>query len=377
MQTKVKALRIGQKAVQHDEPPVTIYLTALPAKMILDNAEVDTWREDNPEGYQRPLVPTRLKDVAHYVTDEEGVLPTSVLIRVRDADKVSFEAEGSIDGAGEWGNLVFAEGTKLWVIDGQHRLYGIKQALEGGATVLEDYPIPVSIFAGIDRFQEMRHFYLVNTRQKGVPTDVVDLHLAQMRERLGLDMRELTGRLASVQDREYRRARAVKIARLLREMPGPWEGAIRLPGEKLAPNHRQRLHAVVASLEPVVREQYTGAIPDDDLARLVSNYWTALSTVWPEAFGGPDEYQVLHTPGLYSLHMVFADVIARCRDDRDFSQAKMKEIISATGIDTEFWHKERGNRMVIGTGMGSIRKLAEYIREQLPRLALPGLVQPA
>jgi DGQHR domain-containing protein len=374
MQTKVKALRIGQKAVQQ-EKPLSIYLTALPAKMILDNGEVDTWRPDNPEGYQRPLVSTRLRDVAHYVTDEEGVLPTSVLICVRDADSVRFEVEGPINGAGDWGNLIFSEGAKLWVIDGQHRLYGIKQALEAGATALEDYPIPVSIFAGIDRFQEMRHFYLVNTRQKGVPTDVVDLHLAQMREQLGLDMRELTGRLATVQDREYRRARAVKVTRLLGEMPGPWQGAIRLPGEKPAPNYRQRLHAVVASLEPVLREQYTGAIPDDDLAILVSNYWTALSTVWPEAFEGPDEYQVLHTPGLYSLHMVFPDVIARCRDDRDFSKAKMKEIVSATGIATEFWHKERGDRMVIGTGMGSIRKLAEYIRERFPKLALPGLEQ--
>ena len=126
-----------------------------------------------------------------------------------------------------------------------------------------------------------------------------------------------------------------------------------------------------------MRDQYTGAIPDEDLAKLVANYWISISNVWPDAFERSGEYQVFRTPGLYSLHMVFPDVIARCRDARDFSQEKMKEIISSTGVDTEFWHKVRGNRMVIGTGMGSIRTLAQYIREKLPRLVLPGLIQTA
>lgn len=371
---KFRAIRIQQKSAVKGEP-TTIYLTVLPAKAVLQNMEVDAWREDNPEGYQRPLVPSRIKDVNHYITEEEGVLPTSVLIGVREADKITFEPEGPADVVGQWGSLVFAEDATLWVVDGQHRLFGIKQALEGGAASLENYPLPVSIFSGVDRFHEMRHFYLVNTRQKGVPTDMVDLHLAQMREELGVEMRELTGRRLSVQEKEYRRARAVKIARLLRESKGVWQEAIKLPGEKASPRHYQRLHAVVASLEPVMKDQYTGAIPDDDLAKLLNNYWSAMSEAWSEAFNNPAEHQILHTPGVYSLHMVFADVIARCRDEKDFSPRKMQEVILATGIDSEFWHKEKGNRMVIGTGMGSIRTLAQYMRERLPRLALPGLKQ--
>jgi hypothetical protein len=194
-----------------------------------------------------------------------------------------------------------------------------------------------------------------------------------MREKLGVLMQPLTGRLMSVQEREYRRARAVKVARILRDTPGPWHMAIRLPGERLAPTHLQRLHAVVASLEPVMRDPYLGNVPDEDKAKLLVNYWTAIAKVWPEAFQGADEYQVTHTPGLYSLHMVFPDVIARCRDVKDFSQGKMEEILSQTGTPTKFWHKKDGDKMVIGTGMGSIRTLAQYIREKLPKLALPGI----
>ena len=44
-----------------------------------------------------------------------------------------------------------------------------------------DYPLPVVIVEGIDQYEEMRYFHVINTRHKGVPTDVVDRHLLDAR----------------------------------------------------------------------------------------------------------------------------------------------------------------------------------------------------
>jgi len=36
------------------------------------------------------------------------------------------------------------------------------------------------------QYEEMRYFHVINTRHKGVPTDVVDRHLLSMREAEGI-----------------------------------------------------------------------------------------------------------------------------------------------------------------------------------------------
>src|SRR3970282_1415468 len=73
------------------------------------------------------------------------------------------------------GVLTSRAGCGLGRVDGQHRLSGLERALtKDKAKWLADYPLPVTIVEGIDAYEEMRYFHVINTRQKGVPTDVVD-----------------------------------------------------------------------------------------------------------------------------------------------------------------------------------------------------------
>ena len=85
--------------------------------------------------------------------------------------------------------------VRLWVVDGQHRLHGLERALKKDkAKWLADYPLPVVIVEGIDAYEEMRYFHVINTRHKGVPTDVVDRHLLSMREAEGVGADRARGR---------------------------------------------------------------------------------------------------------------------------------------------------------------------------------------
>ena len=66
-------------------------------------------------------------------------------------------------------------------------------------------------------------------------------------------------------------------------------------------------------------------------------------------------------------------LIQRCLGERDLTKDKMRELLEATGINSDFWNKEVGDPYTLGTGMASIRALAQYIIEQLPKGAAAGV----
>jgi DGQHR domain-containing protein len=361
---KMKVLRIEQKGCP-------LYTGVLPAKVLLYTADVDIWSLSNPKGYQRPLVPARVRLAANYLEGEEGVFPTSVLLSVRG--QADFESSGTSDGVQE-GYLHLPEERPFQIVDGQHRVAGLARAIEDGNTELEEYQVPVTVLLNPDRYTEMRHFYIVNTRQKGVPADVA--------ERLLLQMREKSGLLSIVEfepqgQRKAQQAKAVSVVDSLREMDGPWHNMVVVPGEKKPSPAAVRQHTVVISLveSKILSHPTLKELDDKDLAILLNTYWSALRDLLPEAFANPKEHSVQRTAGIYSLHMIFPDVFERCREVRDYSRDKMKEILGHLGMTSVFWslNQGKGDMRTFGTGMKAIRYLAGYLREQLPPLALVGL----
>ena len=358
---QVPALQVRQKNM-------TMFVTALPLAEIKKRARVDRWGPDNEEGYQRPPVERHVSDVAKYVTQEAAVLPTSILLCIResDANRPTFESNGEVGSFAESGTLKIPDDATLWIADGQHRFFGVSRAYEkGDLPSLANYPFPVTIMTGVDQYAEMEHFNIVNTTQKKMPTDIVDRHLVAKRNRTGIDLvaRGKSG------EKEYQRARATEVADKLNEHEGPWLNQIAIPGVAGRDKGLVRQHAVVASLEPVFRDPWLTARTEDELAQLVGRYWRALSGLWSEAFKSPTEYRVQATVGIYSLHMVLPTVIHLCLGEGDFSEDKMRAIWRETGVTSTFWHKEHGDPYTLGTGMASIRALAQYFREQLPKAA--------
>lgn len=363
---KMKVLRIEQKGCP-------LYIGVLPAKILLSAADVDQWSLSNPEGYQRQLVAARIGQAANYLKNEEGVFPTSVLLSVRG--EADFEATGTSDAAQE-GHLHLADERPFQIIDGQHRVAGLRRAIEGGNTELEEYPVPVTVLLNPDRFTEMRHFYIVNTRQKSVPADIADRLLLQMREKSGSMAIE---HLEPQGPRKAQRAKGVKVVDILREMDGPWRDMVVVPGEKKPSPAAVRQHTVVISLveSKILSHPTLKGVDDRDLAVLLNTYWSTLRDLLPEAFANPKEYSVQRTAGIYSLHMIFPDIFERCREVREYSKEKMRDILGqiADGMTSKFWSldQDKGDVRTFGTGMKALRYLAGYLREQLPPLTLVGL----
>lgn len=361
---EVEAFRVRQKGK-------TIYLFPMKAGVLIDRCKVDRIGPDNPDGYQRPLSESRLRFVRRYLEEEEGLFPTSILLNIRDGGGVEFKSAVKVADGIERGILVIPDDKTMWLVDGQHRLEGIRYAIEkGGLEWLREYPLLVSLFVGLERYDEMREFYIVNTRQKGVPADVAERHL--------LEMVKVEGKMRVIElesKAKYQQARALKIVDALRQRKdSPWYRAIQFPGErKVKGAHLVRQHTMVTAVKEIFRSQVVGMVPDEELAELLINYWQAIKDLLPEAFANPAEYTVQKIPGVYAFHMVFPEVFELCREHGDFSKEKMREVLGQIKMDSEFWHVERGHHLAKETGMRSIRLLAEYLREQLPKPSLPRL----
>ena len=356
------ALRFHQK-----RPDVSLYSTVIPLRQLLGRCQPDTYQHDNRQGYQRPLTPSRLRHLSAYMREEEGVLPTSLLVCIREPDRASFEAaELGRGGGGEPGILTVPPGVTMWVVDGQHRLFGLERALsKDKAGWVAEYPLPVTIVEGIDAYEEMRYFHVINTRQKGVPTDVVDRHLLTMREAEGTALLEREG------ERNYLRAGATKLCDILNSDPSsPWYGVVLMPGEKRRPHHLMRQHGLVSSLDPVVRDGLVKRLTDDEAGKLLLNYWRAARDRWQSAFEQPQGYVIQKALGAGALHQIFPDVVELCRAADDFSQEKIADILAEIGRSSGFWHGERGHYMVRQSGARYVKALAEYLRARLPRPVL-------
>jgi DGQHR domain-containing protein len=368
---KLTALRVRQNQEE-------FYLTVIPTGQLLSVSEIDRVDPDHPNGYQRPLIESRLKPVVRYLTKEEGVFPTSVLVNVRkedigDGNAVTFDPfKLKGDGANpDHGTLTIPDGVKLWIEDGQHRTEGLRYAIDKeGLEHLKDYPIPVTISVGLDVPSEMRRFYVVNTRQRGVPADVAERHLVTMKDTQGaVFLVQIEG------EGKLRDAKATKVVDALRVTPNhPWFGGVIFPGEKKTKTKFVRQHTLVSSLREIFKDKAIDRMPEEKVAALLMTYWNALRRRFPNAFADYEHYSIMKTAGMYSLHMVFPDVVELCREARDFSEDKMYEIVGSfeappVNMTDEFWNTEpgRGDTLTFGTGMKTLRILGAYLRESLPK----------
>ena len=81
------AVRFRQKRLD-----VNLYVTAISLRDLLGRFDSDTYSSDNQSGYQRPVTMSRLRKISHYVREEEGTQPTSIVLCVRQPNRARIES---------------------------------------------------------------------------------------------------------------------------------------------------------------------------------------------------------------------------------------------------------------------------------------------
>lgn len=135
------------------------YSLTLPSELLAETCFVIARDEDPIKGFQRELDQKRAKEIAAYIDSGLGTIPNSIVLSAQP------DAELEYDRARK--SLSFNSIRKAFlIIDGQHRVYGFMQAKTA-------FRVPVVIYAGLSRRDETRLFIDINSKQKGVPAELL------------------------------------------------------------------------------------------------------------------------------------------------------------------------------------------------------------
>lgn len=356
---------IQTQALRFTQNKRAMYLTFLPVRTLLGITKVDMWDPGTPitddpkellkQGYQRETIRAHFTKVGRYVAKEtDALLPTSVLLNARG--NLSFdEARGTL--------TIPEQALPLWIVDGQHRLAGLRYAVdELQQDQVGDFLVPVTIVEDMGKLDEIRHFYIINSTQKRVRTDLADRLLRAI---AATDIRVKTHLMRSRRDWKLR---AIKICDLLNEWKdSPWEGRIRKPNAPRIGNAVISQVSFCTSLKPVIISDTMSGYSDSELARVLNAFWEAIRSLMPEVFQSPQDFVIQKTPGVYPLHMVAPKVLRKCRDEDNFSDDRIAQIMGADSdrfSDPDFW-RSGGDGAALYTGMGAFNQLANEIEERL------------
>lgn len=319
---------------------------------------VDAWARDNMQGYQRDPDSRRFTEIARFLLKPPAqttpLLPQSLVFNSRSKLKFEPFQDGNCLGA-----LDFPQGSlPLWEVDGQHRVGGIIEAVEmDGSGRLANFPVPVVIVEGLDRFHEAIQFFMINEKQKRVSTALAQRLIREQARDENL-FRQLLERGEAWQ------VKAIDVVDILNEKKGsPWFEKIRIPGEKKRKRIASQI-SFVRSLRPLLRTAPYRSFQAKEIAELLRRYWSAIESLVPEAFAEPRGHVIQKPiPGVFALHGILADVLARVPGRA--TQEAMEEVLSAAFAEgPEPWRSKVGEYATYG-GMQGARLLEELLRAKL------------
>jgi DGQHR domain-containing protein len=324
----MQSIRVQKFRQMHDGEPVDLYLGALPAVELLARTRIAVFDPETKEGYQRAATETRMREISRYIQKQEGMLPTAALVNIRQG------AHFVPDGYDNFGCLEIDTAEPFWVIDGQHRIGGLRlaydQVRKNPAASL-NYDVPVVFCLDFEQAAEMDLFLIVNSKAKSVPTD---LTAELIHDRVRNQLAENPD--ARPKLNELLKHVGVDVAHYLTEQPGPWYNRIRLANELKSDVKRKpmQVNTVASSLQPVLRERWVEGLYSDPndlkhvrLGRVVHTYWSALAELMPEAFADIEKHAVQRPIGVYSFHKLLPDVLERCRRKGSFSQSTFHTLL--------------------------------------------------
>jgi DGQHR domain-containing protein len=358
---------VQQFRQMHKRQPVDLYLAAVPASEVIRRKKIDIQSQDNPSGYQRAPAMGRIRTISRYVTNGEGLLPTALLVNIRNGAWFEADSPSSTQGI-----LHFSEDQPWWIEDGQHRTLGVEDAIkrlaDGRKPSQLNYDLPIVFCLNFERAEEMDLFNIVNSKAKAVSTDLVaSIIFNRVTEERGKDE---PGKVSIV---ELRKAAGVAVGRYLAQHD-PWKGHILGVNEdKDVVNKPMQANTFANTLMPLLRERWIHTRfltnPDDlefhDLGRLVQTYWEVLADLMPEAFADIAHYSVQRPIGVYAFHELLPEVQDACRMTNDWSPSSFRDKLHRLDewVESRTWHRETGEDIIMGSGnRAAIRVVVERMR---------------
>jgi DGQHR domain-containing protein len=344
-------------AARAKQGELVLYSTVLKVRDLASsgfyNVETLDPADTNDRGYQRLLNVARAKKLADYIVQgqdsHDAFLPTSVFLATDKSIEFN-EQDRTIEFD------VSAIGP-FSVVDGQHRLEGLKMAAQKDVRVL-DFEVPVNIAVDLPAIAQMCHFLIVNTTQKSVDKSVEQRIIGRLTEALDVDDLPSLPKwiLRTVERGEV--DKAVKYADYLNETPdSPWFGKIRMANadtDKGAINQKSFVKSIVKYV--LTANNPISIYKDfDKEKRIFLNYWKAIQNTLDDG-----DSETLYKYGGVELFCKFSiPFFTKLQDRGDFKVSTMETLLKSclenvegeyAGVGHPDWWKTGGQAGRLNAG---------------------------
>lgn len=332
------------------QPIGEFYLASIPARLLLD-VTIIKQRGRDKDGVQRDDSDKRATEIALYATDPDATFPTPIIVSCDDAKVVISDA-----------TISFNKETIGEIIDGQHRILGLKKA---DPKRLDDFDLPVVFMTKLDTFDKAYVFSSINSKQRGVPKSLI------------YDLFDLTDLKSP-----YRTCHEIAKA-LNADTDGPFYSGLKMLGKRTSEMEYLTQGSFVTSLlnrisktpqtdeiaikkgeslkdDPKLPFRYYWINDEDHLIlKILENYFGAIQEVFKEEWNHPtaSEYVLRKTVGFVALMGAFDQVWIESakvgRADKEFFlffAEKFRENLNGRPLITQEFQSS-------GSTAGALRKI--------------------
>jgi DGQHR domain-containing protein len=281
--------RLSYRALQIVQNKQPFFFLTIPVDELAPFCSVSRRHEDPVDGFQRELSESRADDIARYLAEGGGSIPSNIVLSAQENANLKYNARN--------GSVSFTPGDRAFlVLDGQHRLWGYQKCKK-------KHRIPVSIYSGLTRQDEAKLFIDINTTQKGVPSALL------------LDIKQV----ANVESNKEQIVRGW-FDKLQSDSRSPLAG--KMSASKSLPNRISRV-TFRRALEGALTEGVLLEIDPASRYRVILNYLNAFDAELPEESKG----LLARAAYFEAIFDVFDHVIRRADETGDAKKETLQKII--------------------------------------------------
>jgi DNA sulfur modification protein DndB len=243
----------------------------------------DVLEEETGRGYQRNISSKHSLDFRNYIQlTNSSTIPLTFNLR---PDEPCFWSIERLENGQAKLNIEYAQRKALAQVDCQHRL---------GHLADLDVMLPFMTFIGLTIKEEMEIFNVINGKSKGLSASLLDYHDAQLASNLAADRPELFVALHLNDDAN-----------------SPWYKQLDLGGRKTSGMKRR---ASLRTMQKAVKRflsqtKILDHLSTEDAARVVREYWRAVSIVLEDEWNDPRKHFITKGIGVYALMGIAGDIV--------------------------------------------------------------------
>lgn len=305
------------------------YLFSMEPEKLLNIAYVFGRGRLDPDAYQRILKRRRLIDIANFISTPGAIIANSIIVAFED--KVTFK-NGKL--------RIPAKTCSIWIIDGQHRLYGFTKLSEvenlsnsDRVNILRKFKLPI-VGIKAPRKVQGRIFTEINTYQKKINRNL----LLDLCDYLDLDIEENI-------------LLRVRIARELAQKPY-FKGKI-----KILETDKGKI--TLANIVDYSRYKELVRQYGRRAKTILDNYFRAVSEVFPREWDDSSNYIFSTNKGTRMLISLLYRIIDYCRrKNKRMNYDTFKEVLEklrdATSSIPDYFKVENYTGIALGAGAPDI-----------------------